>query len=74
MQREPKPALANKRTDWQSFKISLEAKIQLAVHLRNEEQIDAEVEKFNRDIQSAVWENTPEITIQRKGNIKVVFA
>ena len=38
------------------------------VPLRNEEQLDREVEKFLVDIQQSAWENTPEIKKRIKGN------
>ena len=36
--------------------------------LRNEEQLDTEVEKFSVDIQQSAWENTQEIKSRIKGN------
>lgn len=62
------PMLVNKKTDWQSFRTTLEAKIQLAVPLQTEEQLDYEVEKLVNDIQNSAWENTPEIKRKLKGN------
>ena len=64
IQKENNPVLVNRRTDWESFRQSLEEKINLMVPLRNEEQLDREVEIFLVDIQQSAWENTPEI----KGN------
>ena len=61
IQKENNPVLVNKRTDWESFRHSLERKINLMVPLRNEEQLDGEVEKFLVDSQQSAWENTPEI-------------
>jgi len=46
----------------------LEEKINLIVPLRNEEQLDREVEKFLVDIQQSAWENTPEIKRRIKRN------
>ncbi|KAI5754873.1 hypothetical protein M8J77_012232 [Diaphorina citri] len=54
------PVLTNKRTDWNSFKLSLARKINLSAPLQTEEQIDLELEKLVNDIQSSAWENTPE--------------
>ena len=64
IQKENNQVLVNRRTDWESFRQSLEEKINLMVPLRNEEQLDREVEIFLVDIQQSAWENTPEI----KGN------
>jgi hypothetical protein len=44
----------------------LEEKINLMVPLRNEEQLDREVEKFSVDIQQLAWENAPEIKRRTK--------
>jgi hypothetical protein len=68
IQKESAVKLTNKYTNWKKFKICLEDKIQLAVHLRNKDQLDAEVEKFINDIQSSAWENTPCIKRKLKGN------
>lgn len=62
------PVLANKYTDWESFKVCLEEKIQLAVPLQYKEQLDAEVENYIKDIQLTVWENTPVIKQRVKEN------
>jgi hypothetical protein len=67
IQIENNPVLVDRRTDWESFRQSFEEKINLMVPLRNEEQLDRDVEKFSVDIQSA-WENTPEIKSRIKGN------
>jgi hypothetical protein len=53
--------LVNKNTDWESFRKTLEDRIQLIVPLHMEEHLDFEVEKFVTDIQQSAWENTPEI-------------
>jgi predicted house-cleaning noncanonical NTP pyrophosphatase (MazG superfamily) len=68
IQKENNPVLVNKRTDCESFRQSLEEKINLMVPLRNEEQLDREVEKFLVDIQQSAWENTQEIKRRIKGN------
>ena len=68
IQTESNPVLVNRRTDWESFRQSLEEKINLTVPLRNEEQLDREAEKLVADIQQAAWENTPEIKRRTKGN------
>jgi hypothetical protein len=58
--------LVNRHTDWESFRQSLEEKINLMVPLRNEEQLDAEAEKLVVDSQQAAWENTVEIKSRTK--------
>jgi len=68
IQKENNPVLVNRHTDWKSFRQSLEDKINLIVPLRNEEQLDREVEKFLADIQQSAWENTMEIKRKIKGN------
>jgi predicted ATP-dependent endonuclease of OLD family len=60
--------LTNRRTDWESFRQTLEEKINLLVPLRSEEQLDKEVKKFIVDIQQSAWVNTPEIKRRLKGN------
>jgi hypothetical protein len=68
IQKDNNPVLVNRRTDWESFRQSLEEKINLMVPLRNEEQLDREVEKFLVDNQQSAWENTLEIKRRTKGN------
>lgn len=62
------PTLVNKSTDWESFRISLEKRIELNVPLRNTEQFEQEVAQFVKDIQRSAWENTNEPNIRRRGN------
>jgi len=69
IQKENNPVLVKKRTDWESFRHSLEGKINLMVPLRDKEQLDGEVEKFLVDIQQSAWENTPEIKGRTNCNI-----
>jgi len=68
IQKESNPVLVNRCTDWESFRQSLEKKINLWVPLRNEKHLDREVEKFLVDIQQSDWENTPEIKRGTLGN------
>ena len=42
--------------------------MKLMVPLRNEEQLEGEVEKFLVDIQQSAWENIPEIKRRTNGN------
>ena len=60
--------MVNRRTDWESFRHSLEGKMNLMLLLRNEEQLEGEVEKFLVDIQQSAWENTPGIKGRTNGN------
>lgn len=62
------PRLVNQLTDWESFSLQLEENINLSVFLKNEEQLDNEVELFMNFIQQAAWDNTPKIVPQIKGN------
>ena len=43
IQKENNPVLVNRRTDWDSFRQSLEVKINLKIPLKNEEQLDRKV-------------------------------
>lgn len=43
-----------KLTDWNSFKMSLEDKINISVSIRNE-QLEEEVELFHENIQRTAW-------------------
>lgn len=62
------PTLTNKLTDWESFKIRLEEKINLAVPLKNETQLEEEAEIFVKNIQTAAWENSPILHARVAGN------
>lgn len=64
--KEAKPTLVNKFTDWESFKIDLEKRINLSVSLRNEEQLEKEL--FVENILQAAWKNTPKIRRKITGN------
>lgn len=68
IKKENRPTLVNKTTDWMSFRIDLENKINLKVQLRTKQQLDAEAEKFNSIIQNAAWDNTKEYTHRTVGN------
>ena len=63
-----RPCLVNKKTDWESFALALENRIELAVPLKNTEQLDSEAKKLVDDIQGAAWLSTPEIRTRLKGN------
>jgi len=58
IQTESNLVLVNRCTDWESFRHSLEGRINLKVPLRSKEQLDREAEKLLVDIQQSAWENT----------------
>lgn len=66
IKRENHAMLTNRRTDWDSFKNSLEKKIYLLVPLNTTDQLEDEAKLFVDNIQQAAWENTPEL--RTKGN------
>ena len=68
IQKENNPVLVNRHTDLESFRQSLEEKINLMVPLRNEERLERKVEKLLVDIQQSALQNTPEIKRRIKGN------
>ena len=68
IQKENNPVQVNRRTDWESFRHKLEGKINLMIPLRDEEQLEGEVEKLLVDIQQSAWENTPKIKRRPNGN------
>jgi hypothetical protein len=65
IQTESNPVLVNRCTDWESFRHSLEGKINLMVSLRNEEQLYRKAKKLLVDIQQSAWENTLVIKRQK---------
>lgn len=68
IKKENNPVLVNRFTDWDNFKTSLEAKINLLVPLENTQQLEKEAEQFVQNVQQAAWENTPAIQRRIKGN------
>lgn len=68
IKKENNPVLVNRFRDWDSFKSSLEAKINLLVSLENTQQLEKEAEQFVQNVQQAAWENTPAIQRRIKGN------
>lgn len=68
IQKEPNPTLVNKHTDWESFQIELNEKIQLNVPLRTAEELEKETEKIVELIQEVAWNNTPSIKRITAGN------
>jgi hypothetical protein len=67
IQTESNPVLVNRGTDWESFRYSLDGKMNPTVPLRNEEQLGREAETPLVDIQQSAWENTPVIKMRIKG-------
>lgn len=67
-ERENRPTLCNKNTDWDNFKFELSEKITLEGLLRTREQIDSEAEKLMIHIQQSAWNNTPVIKRKTIGN------
>lgn len=63
-----KSSLVNRTTDWESFRLELESKIQLNFQLRTKHQLETEAEKFNNIIQTTIWSNTKEITHRAAAN------
>lgn len=68
IEKEKNPILINKHTDWESFRICLELKINLDVSLQSDNELNLEVEKFIKDIQQSAWDNTPVIKNKLKGH------
>lgn len=67
--RECIPHLTNERTDWTSFRIELERRINLNTTIITDEELDMEIDKFNTDIQQSAWNNTPTSKIKHKSYI-----
>ena len=65
--KQPNPVLTNKGTDWESFQMELNERIELNVPIKTIEQLELEVQKFMTDIQKSAWNNTPEIKRKRIG-------
>jgi hypothetical protein len=55
IQKPYNPMLVNKKTDWESFRMAIEDRIQLTMPLQTEEQLDFKVEKFVNDTQQSAW-------------------
>lgn len=68
IRKETRPMLVNKTTDWESFRIEVESRINLRVPLRTTWQLEEQAELFTNIIQKAAWNNTREIVTNTKGN------
>lgn len=68
IEKERNPTLTNKTTDWESFRIDLDSRIDLKTFIRNREQLDLELKRFIVDIQQSAWNNTCCIKKKLKGN------
>lgn len=64
-----KPVLTNSSTDWMSFKLELDSKIDLSVSLNTVEELEHASENFTKLIQNTAWANT-KITDSRKINTR----
>lgn len=53
-----KPVLTNISTDWTSFKLELDSKIDVSVSLNSEQELDNASENFMKLIQNCAWSNT----------------
>lgn len=53
-----KPVLTNSSTDWLSFKLELDSKIDLSVSLNTIEELEHACENFTKLIQNTAWANT----------------
>lgn len=53
-----KPALTNSTTDWTSFKIELNSKIDLSIPINNIDELEDSVEDFMELVQNTAWANT----------------
>lgn len=53
-----KPVLTNPSTDWQSFKLELDANIDLSISLTSIEELDSACENFMKVVQNTAWDNT----------------
>lgn len=60
-----KPMLTNATTDWLSFKIDLNSKIELPASLNTIEELDQASEKFIKLIQTTAWENTKPSSVRK---------
>lgn len=58
IKKEKNATLVNNSTDWASFGIELENKINMMGPLKTKQQFDIEVEKFVCMVQSAAWNYT----------------
>ncbi|WP_333765298.1 hypothetical protein, partial [Streptomyces sp. IBSBF 2390] len=62
---QTRPVLTNSSTDWESFKIELDSKIDLPASLQSIEELEESAELFVNLIQKAAWANT-KINVSKK--------
>lgn len=67
IKRVARATLTNRTTDWQSFQIDLQNKINLNISLRTAQELEEATESFTRLIQTVAHNNTKEITHITKG-------
>lgn len=58
IRKETRPTLANKTTDWESFRSELDSNIHLQTRLKTVTELEEEAENFTNIIQIASWNNT----------------
>ncbi|CAA9999210.1 unnamed protein product [Nesidiocoris tenuis] len=61
IQKPHNPALVNKKTNWDQFKVDINQFINLGTTIATPAILDSELEKLVYDIQSTALENTPEV-------------
>ena len=60
-----KPTLTNSSTDWLSFKLELDSKLDLAVSLDTIEDLEQASENFMKLVQNSAWNNTKSINSRK---------
>ena len=67
IQKEVRPVLVNRTTDWDSFRKDLDSELNLSVPLKTSAELDIAVEKYVSIIQTAAWNNTKVINRKTVG-------
>lgn len=67
IQRPHNPVLANHKTNWEGFKQDICKRVELAIPLQTQEDVDREVEHLVCTIQTVVWEHSPIIKRRLRG-------
>jgi len=57
--KEPKPSLSNKHTDWNFFRVYLERHLNPCASIQTAKDLEEEIYRLTKDIQSAAWNSTP---------------
>jgi hypothetical protein len=58
--RSPLPSLCNNNTNWEAFRLLITEHLQLNVHLKTTNDIEAAIHSFNNLNQRVGWDSTPE--------------